>query len=183
MKFKQVPPAFALAVAVGAMAWGCTQDNAPAPADVTAAPVERPDIDAHAARRVVDHAPASSDALGVDFPLPADHVPWEPDVPLIEGMARVRTAVGGLVPDHPADAASVATRVDEIDAAVDYMFANCSLDTAPDIALHAVLARLKAGTHALQGNPADTSAMADLHAAVENYEQLFDDPNTGARIR
>ena len=63
-----------------------------------------------------------------------------------------------------------------MDAAVAYMFENCELDVEPDIALHAILARLMAGAEALHADPDDILPVADMHAAVENYERLFDDP-------
>ena len=33
-----------------------------------------------------------------------------------------------------------------------------------------------AGTTALKANPSDGSPVADMHAAMHNYAQLFDDP-------
>src|SRR3546814_1385201 len=116
-------------------------------------------------------------AGGADFPVPANHVQWTPDAPLMEGMSRVRTALGGLETESHADDATVLARAADIDAAVEYMFANCKLPTEPDIALHAILARLMAGTQALKANPSDGSPVADMPAAVHNYEALFDDPN------
>src|SRR3546814_17976906 len=58
------------------------------------------------------------------------------------------------------------------------MFANCQLPPEPDVALHAVLARLMANTSALKADPSDGSPVADMHAAVHNYARLFDEPNT-----
>ena len=185
MNCKQIPLALALALAlsIGAVA-GCTQQGSPAPAaEGAVADIAPAGSDAHAAdantaavnadERHDDHAAAA----GNDYPVPADHVPWTPDAPLVEGMSRVRTALAGLeAPSHPDDA-TVAARAADIDAAVAYMFANCKLDTDPDIALHAVLARLMAGTKALKANPSDGSPVADMHAAMHNYGQLFADPN------
>ena len=184
MNCKQIPLALALALAlsIGAVA-GCTQQGSPAPAAEDAvADIAPAGSDAHAAdantaavnadERHDDHAAAA----GNDYPVPADHVPWTPDAPLVEGMSRVRTALGGL--DGQPDAATVDARATDVDEAVKYMFANCKLEPAPDVALHAVLARLMAGSQALHANPADTAAAADMHAAVANYERMFDDPNT-----
>ena len=180
MKLRQVPLALALALAVGALAAGCAQDTSPAP--VADAAVEEQaghaDAGAHDAADAHDdghHAHDVAHAAGVDFPVPDDHVQWEPDAPLIEGMSRVRTAVGTL--GQASDEAAVLAGAAEVDAAVEYMFENCSLPVEPDIALHAVLARLMAGTQALQADPANASPVHDLHGAVANYEALFDDPD------
>src|SRR5690606_37430678 len=185
MKMKQAPLALALALAIGALASGCARDSQPATDADTAAAAA--DVDAHADANEhaeadahgddEDHAAAIAQAAGNDFPVPANHVPWTPDAPLIEGMSRVRTAVGALE-SHP-DADTVRARAADVDAAVEYMFANCNLGTEPDIALHAILARLTAGTQALNANPADAAPVIDMHAAVQNYERLFDDPNEG----
>lgn len=181
MKLKQIPLALALALTIGALASGCTQETAPTPA-ASADTIEgttptQAAANSHATTEA-DHAEAVAHAAGVDFPLPANHVAWTPDAPLVEGMSRVRAALAGLEPRDAArpDAATVEARADDIDAAIKYMFANCKLDTQPDIALHAVLARLMAGTQALHANPADTTPAHDMHAAMENYERLFDDP-------
>src|SRR3546814_2000874 len=45
-------------------------------------------------------------AGGADFPVPANHVQWTPDAPLMEGMSRVRTALGGLETESHADDAT-----------------------------------------------------------------------------
>lgn len=179
MKFKQIPLALALALALGSMLSGCTQDAQPAPVANADTAVQVADADAHADGQRADHAHAAADALGVDFPVPENHVPWTPDAPLVEGMSRVRTAIAGLEHEgsaHP-DEATVQARAADVDGAVEYMFANCSLDPEPDIALHAILARLMAGTQALRGNPGNALAVADMQGALANYEQLFDDPN------
>ena len=183
MEMKQVPLALALALSIGVLASGCARDSQPA-ADAgagTAAIAAAADAQAHAdadAHHDDDHAAAIAQAAGNDFPVPANHVPWTPDAPLVEGMSRVRTALIGLEA-HP-DAATVRARAADVDAAVDYMFANCSLDTEPDIALHAILARLMAGSQTLNANPEDATPVVDMHAAVANYERLFDDPNADA---
>lgn len=181
MKLKQIPLVLALALVIGALASGCTQETAPTPATaagtIAGTTPTQVATDSHVATDA-DHAEAVAHAAGTDFPLPANHVAWTPDAPLIEGMSRVRVALAGLEPGDAArpDAATVEARAGDIDAAIKYMFANCKLDTQPDIALHAVLARLMAGTQALHANPADTTPVHDMHAAMENYKRLFDDP-------
>lgn len=181
MKLKHLPLGLALTLALAAMASGCAQDTQPAVAADTAAAAQEADM--HADTHDAEHGHAPAEALGVDFPVPDNHVRWEPDAPLIEGMSRVRTALAGLehagVAQHP-DEATVAARAADVDAAIEYMFANCSLDTEPDIALHAILARLMAGTEALHADPADTAPVADMEATIGNYEQLFNDPADAA---
>lgn len=180
MELKKIPIALALVLAMGAMVSGCTQDTQPAPEADVAAVTAHTDAEATAhAGNDADHADAVAHAAGVDFPVPANHEPWTPDAPLMEGMSRVRTAIVGLEAQPHPEQATVVARAADIDTAIEYMFANCKLDTEPDIALHAILARLMAGTRALHANPVDASAVADMHAAVENYERLFDDPNSG----
>jgi hypothetical protein len=178
MKLMQIPLALALALALGTLVSGCAQEQQPAADAVADAAAVAVAADTHAAdTHDAGNADAVARAGGNDFPAPANHVPWTPDAPLVEGMSRVRTALAGLeAPSHPDDA-TVAARAADIDAAVAYMFANCKLDTDPDIALHAVLARLMAGTKALKANPSDGSPVADMHAAMHNYGQLFADPN------
>lgn len=132
------------------------------------------DTDGHAHASGEAHGHAALHAPAGDFPVPDGHTPWAPDAPLVEGMSRVRTAVAAL--DDQADEATVAASAAEVDAAVDYMFANCSLPTEPDVALHAILARLMAATQALRADPGDLAAVADMRAAIANYEVLFADP-------
>ncbi len=181
MKLKQIPLALALALAVGALATGCAQDAPPAPAADTSAVEQAPAADAQAdAAQAHDGGHDAHDvahAAGVDFPVPDDHVQWEPDAPLIEGMSRVRAAIDGL--GQAPDEAAVVAGAAEVDAAVEYMFENCSLPVEPDVALHAVLARLMAATQALNANPADATPVHDMHGAMANYEALFNDPNEG----
>ena len=182
MNLKQIPLALALTLAVGALASGCAQDAPPAPAEDAAVPEQVGAADPRAETHADDahddgHAHDVTHAAGVDFPVPEGHAQWEPDAPLIEGMSRVRTAIDGL--GQAPDEAAVLAGAAEVDAAVEYMFENCSLPVEPDIALHAILARLMAGTQALNANPADTAPVHDMHGAVANYEALFDDPNEG----
>lgn len=181
MNPKQIPLALALALAIGALASGCAQDAPPAETAGAAVAEQAPAAaDAHAEAgeaHDADHAHDVSHALGMEVPVPDNHVPWQPDAPLIEGMSQVRAAVAGLEAAGPKDEAAVLARAGDVDAAIDYMFENCTLDPEPDVALHGVLARLMAGSQALQSNPADLAPAHDMAAAVENYERLFDDPN------
>lgn len=185
MNVKQIPLVAALALALGTLTPGCTQDTssaASAASDATAtAQADQAATSASDAAGAHDddhHGHDTAHAAGVDFPVPDHHVQWEPDAPLIEGMSRVRAAIGSL--EQASDEATILAGAAEVDAAVEYMFENCSLPVEPDVALHAVLARLMAGTQALQADPSDAAPVHDMHGAVANYEALFDDPNEGA---
>lgn len=178
MKLKQIPSSLVLAVAIAALATGCNREAATPAADAgTVAPVAGTDAHAEGAHAADAHDADHAHAAGIDFEVPANHVAWTPDAPLIEGMVRVRTALGAL--EAKPDEATTLARADDVDAAVKYMFDNCKLDTAPDVALHAVLARLMAGSQALHANPADFTPVHDMHSAVQNYQHLFNDPNSG----
>lgn len=108
----------------------------------------------------------------------APPVRWTPDAPLREGMRRMRDVVHSLE-EHASgrlEPARVQALATEVDAAAEFIFANCKLDTAPDVALHGVLAQLMAGAQALHHDPADTSVLASMQAAIEDYPRLFNDP-------
>lgn len=115
-------------------------------------------------------------------PVPDNHKPWAIDEPLGEGMTRVRQALAAV----PADAgaviapATVTALTGEVDAAINYMFAHCSLPPEPDAALHGVLAQLMVSSRELRDNAADTSAVATMREAVDRYARLFDDPDARA---
>ena len=60
------------------------------------------------------------------------------------------------------DAAQVTAAADEVQAAADFMFANCKLEVEPDIALHGLLAVLIKGASELRAKPVDLSPLAVL---------------------
>lgn len=179
MGFKQVPKGLALALTIGVFGSGCAADsNAPAAAATGAHSVPAAQADAHAGNGPHAHDAAHATEhgqAGMDFPVGEGHQSWAPDAPLVEGMSRIRAAIAGLEADP--DPATVVARASDVDAAIGDIFTHCKLDIEPDIALHAILARLMAATQALHANPVDASPIADLRAAVVNYEALFDDPN------
>lgn len=180
MKPKQFHLGLALFLAMGALAAGCARDAPPAPAAATpmawpaghAAADQSHADDAHGRG---DHAHEVAQAAGVDFPVPEGHVKWAPDGPLVEGMSRVRAAIDGL--EQAEDDTAVLAGAAAVDAAIEYMFENCSLPVEPDIALHTILARLMAGAQAMSADPSDTGPVHDMQGAVANYEALFDDPS------
>lgn len=178
MHFRQVPLGPALALALATLGAGCTGDGRAPVATGGADSARAVQPDPHAAADThpqEDPGHALHGPSGMEVPVAEDHEPWTPDAPLVEGMSRIRAAIAAI--ESAKDPASVAARAGDVDAAIDYMFANCRLDTEPDVALHAILARLMAGSQALRANPADTAPVADMHAAVGNYEALFDDPH------
>lgn len=177
MKLKQIPARMALALAIAALASGCSRETA-APSTDTSAVAPGAGADAHAedAHASEAHDASHPQAAATDFPVPANHVAWTPDAPLLEGMSRVRTALDAL--EAQPDKVAVLARADAVDAAVKFMFDNCKLAPEPDVALHAVLARLMAGSQALHANPADFTPVHDMHAAMQNYQHLFNDPNS-----
>lgn len=119
------------------------------------------------------HAAATA-TTAIDTPA----VRWTPDAPLQEGMRRLRDTVAGLEHHEKGqlEPARVQALASEVDAAVEFLFSNCKLDTDPDVALHGLLARLMAGAQALHDDPADISVVASMRAAVQDYPRLFDDP-------
>ena len=140
--------------------------------------------EAHAADPAHQHDPDHHAAHHGVMEIPADHVPWVPDAPLMAGMRRVGEAVHALhhhEMGHVSDE-QVLTLAGEVDDAIAYMFANCSLEPEPDIALHGLLARLMAGTRDLKEDPAAVAPVAGMRAAVEDYPKLFEDPGFNAEV-
>ena len=132
---------------------------------------ENHDARAHAAPHV--HAP-STDA-------PARR--WAADASLRDGMRRIRSAVGAL--EHYGhghmDAAQAANVAGLIDTAVGDIVANCKLAPEADAALHGLLTKFVAGAKALrETREPPIEAIAQMHAALARYPQLFDDPQWGA---
>ena len=122
-----------------------------------------------------DHHAAESHAT---WQVPADHVRWTPDAALLEGMARIRSALHDLAPHEIGrlGPARVIAHADRIDAAIQYLFANCKLEPEPDAALHHILAALMNGSRALHTDPSDSTPLAEMNAALRHYAELFDDP-------
>lgn len=102
---------------------------------------------------------------------------WHADAPLKAGMARVRVASDALMHRQHGhlDDKTVRALADEITAAVNYMFANCKLDPAPDAALHPLLAKLLADSQALQQHPTDSIAVFEVRDVLARYAELFDE--------
>lgn len=103
---------------------------------------------------------------------------FEPDASLREGIRRVHVAVDQLR-HYEMGHMSVPMAVDraaEVEDAVGFMFANCKLAAEPDAALHGILAPLLGGAQALQANPKDVKAVAEMREAISHYPHYFNDP-------
>ena len=175
----RILPLAALAVAIS-FAAGCGERNqtadAAAPADTHhAAPV----TDVAAAPESQDiHDSHDAHTAGELVLPPVPATPWQSDAPLREGMRRMHRAVDALghgEHDH-LDAAQITAAAGEVQAAADYMFANCKLDAEPDVALHGLLAVLIKGANDLKANPGDMSPLAGMREVIALYPRMFVDP-------
>lgn len=102
---------------------------------------------------------------------------WATDAPLREGMARVQAALAVLEHHEHGHATLDIARgqAAEVVGAVQYMFANCKLEAAPDAALHRILLPLLAAAERLRTDPSNIEAIADMRVAVAPYGREFDD--------
>lgn len=125
--------------------------------------------------------PTTSGSEPAVHQVPVDGKRWLADAPLREGMGRVRTATNALTHREHGhlDLGQVQALADEIRSAVQYMFANCRLDSEPDTALHPLLARLLGASQALRDNPRDADVVPELQDVLDRYGKLFDD---GAQV-
>ena len=121
------------------------------------------------------HAAASSDAaIG----------PFATDAPLRAGMTRVRASVAALSEFAAAstsatiDDRQVVRLTDEVNAAIQSMFAQCRLPPDADAALHPLLADLLQANSALADAPSNWEPLAKMQGVLKLYdEQFFDDAN------
>ncbi|MCK9487940.1 MAG: hypothetical protein M0Q42_00795 [Xanthomonadales bacterium] len=114
-------------------------------------------------------------------PVPENHEPWAIDEPLGKGMTRVRQALADVPSDADAaiEPAAATALADEVDSAINFMFANCQLPPEPDAALHGVLAQLMVSSRELRDDAAG-NPLADMRGAVDRYALLFDDADARA---
>lgn len=103
---------------------------------------------------------------------------WEPDASLREGIRRASTAVDQLRHYEMGhmSAPMAVDRAAEVQDAVTFMFANCKLSEKPDAALHGILAPLLGAAQALQANPKNMKAVAEMREAISHYPEYFNDP-------
>lgn len=113
-------------------------------------------------------------------PVPAQR--WAPDAPLREGMRRARAAIERLQPYESGqmDATAAKQQAAAVEAAVVYMFANCRLAPEPDHALHGILVPLLTAAQALQADPAQRGAVANMRSAIAAYPRYFADADWDA---
>lgn len=142
------------------------------------APVDQGAMEQEVAHQRDDHAAHDAHAAHAIPEVVDDHVRWQPDQPLREGMRRMATAVEALGHHEHAhlDAAQVRGLAQEVNGAAAYMFANCTLEPEPDAALHGLLAQLMGGARSLAANPDATAPIAPMRGALADYARLFDDP-------
>ncbi len=108
---------------------------------------------------------------------------WPTDAPLRAGMANVRTSVEALrhlEMGHMSRQQALA-EVGMIDQSIDHIIANCKLDPGADSVLHQVIAKLVHGSAGLKSDLKDKAAMAELRAALLDYQRLFNDPGWDSR--
>jgi hypothetical protein len=67
-------------------------------------------------------------------------------------------------------------RAVEVEDAVTFMFSNCKLSAEPDAALHGILASLLGAAQALQTNPKNVKAVAEMREALAHYPDYINDP-------
>lgn len=110
-------------------------------------------------------------------PTPAQR--WPTDAPLRAGMANVRTSVEALryVEVNNISREEALAEVAMIDQSIDHIMANCKLDPDADAALHGVIAKLIHGSAGLKSDLKDAAAIAELRAALLEYQRLFNDPD------
>jgi hypothetical protein len=118
------------------------------------------------------HGPARSHEHAE--PITATDAPgkrWSADGPLRSGMQQIRNARANRV-RSPADAHALAEAIDD---AVAYMIRNCSLPPDADAALHGVIGQLASAASALRREEDPRAAISMVDAALDRYEQLFDE--------
>lgn len=110
-------------------------------------------------------------------PTPAQR--WPTDAPLRAGMANIRTSVEALryVEVNDISREEALAEVAMIDQSIGHIIANCKLDPDADAALHDVIAKLIHGSAGLRSDLKDKAAMAELRAALLEYQRLFVDPD------
>lgn len=103
---------------------------------------------------------------------------WTPDASLRSGIRRAHTAVDQLKHYEMGhmSAPMAVDRAGDVVEAVNFMFAHCELASAPDAALHGILAPLLVAAQALKNDPKQLAAVADMRAAIAHYPQYFNDP-------
>lgn len=102
---------------------------------------------------------------------------WATDAPLRAAMTRIRAGVAGQrgAFDHgKLAAAAAATLAATVQDEVQFMITHCTLDPAPDAALHALIGRLLTAASALRAEPQSPAGLPQLLAVLEDYGSSFE---------
>lgn len=124
-----------------------------------------------------DHAQHAAHAAhsAAEVKTPAQR--WATDAPLREGMRDIREATELL--NHyemgHLDATQRDNAVEQIDAAIKNMVANCKLKPDADAALHGLMGKFIAGANAARVGKFSKKELAPMQEALARYPQLFDD--------
>lgn len=130
-----------------------------------AAETTPPDDSAHVHHQTSTEAPARPEGQR-----------WATDAPLRAAMTRIRASVAGQrgAFDHgklaAAEAAKLATAVED---EVKFMITHCTLDPAPDAALHALIGRLLTAARALRAEPHSPGGLPQMLAVLKDYGSSF----------
>ena len=107
---------------------------------------------------------------------------WATDVPLRDGMGRIRALVEPQLAAAHAGKLSQAqytALAGQVEAEVGGIVANCRLEPKADAVLHLVIADIGAGTDAMAGKDAKLRpalGLVKVAQAVNQYGSHFDDP-------
>ena len=107
---------------------------------------------------------------------------WATDVPLREGMTKIRALVAPALPAAHAGTmgkAEYAALAAKVETEVGTIVANCKLAPEADAVLHAVISELAGGADAMAGRKpgvAPTKGLLQAAAAVNDYGRYFDHP-------
>ncbi len=133
----------------------------------------------HAAH--AQHADHAAHAAHAATPAATPAQRWATDAPLREGMRDIRDATEllnhyemGHLDDTQRDNA-----VEQIDAAIKSMIANCKLKPDADAALHGLLATFMAGANAAKEGHFSKKELTPMQEALARYPQLFNDAEWG----
>lgn len=118
---------------------------------------------------------------------------WETDVPLREGMVRIRMATVTAQTsstDGKLDRARAMELAASIDGSLAYMFEHCSLEPAADENLHVLLERLIHAVSELKKDPNAAGGLPQILDVLASYPKYFNHagweplpPKTRAQIQ
>lgn len=144
-------------------------------ASLMATPVLAQSADHAAHAQHAQHADHAAHRQAAETKAPAQR--WATDAPLREGMRDIREATELL--NHyemgHLDATQRDNAVEQIDAAIKNMVANCKLKPDADAALHGLLGKFMAGADAARKGKFTKAELTPMQQALARYPQLFDD--------